>query len=105
MIISHSQLEKVLKAYGSSLAKTEKTEAQGRSKATGLDKKVIKDSFTLSAEARELQAVKERALQAPEVRSEKVKAVQKKIAEGTYNVSGEEVADKMLTRLLVDELI
>lgn len=105
MIISHSQLQEVLRAYGGSIARTEKTGTQGRGKAVGPDKKLIGDSFTLSAQARELQRVKDLALRAPELRSERVKAVKKEIEDGTYDVSGEEIADKMLTRLLVDELV
>ncbi|NLJ34500.1 MAG: flagellar biosynthesis anti-sigma factor FlgM [Firmicutes bacterium] len=105
MIISHSQLQEVLRAYGGATAKTEKTGAKDGGKSVAPGKRAITDSLTLSAEARELQRVKELALQAPAVRRQKVEEVQKRIKEGSYDVSGEEIAAKILTRLLVDELI
>ncbi|HHW54839.1 MAG: flagellar biosynthesis anti-sigma factor FlgM [bacterium] len=111
MIISHSQLQEVLKAYGSPLAKgraTEKTNKTGAKGPEGPKKSgqpVIEDRLSLSAEAREIQRVKELARQAPDVRREKVEEVKGQIEAGTYKVSGEEIAEKLLSRLLVDELI
>ncbi len=49
--------------------------------------------------------MKELARQAPDVRREKVEEVKGQIEAGTYKVSGEEIAEKLLSRLLVDELI
>ncbi|MGI6143948.1 MAG: flagellar biosynthesis anti-sigma factor FlgM [bacterium] len=105
MIISHSQLQEVLKAYGSPAAKADRTKARGPERPRQPGQSVIEDRLSLSEQAREIKRVKEMARRAPDVRTEKVEEVKRQIEAGTYNVSGEEIAAKLLSRLLVDELI
>jgi len=111
MLISHSQLQEVLKAYGSSIAKGGPTAKAARTGAKGpggpdkSGKAVIEDRLSLSEEAREIQRVMELARQAPDVRKEKVEEVKGQLEAGTYHISGEEIAEKLLSRLLVDELL
>lgn len=54
------------------------------------------DSVALSFESKVLAVVKRELEQTPLVRSEKVEALKKAIAEGTYRVSAEAIAQAML---------
>lgn len=53
------------------------------------------DRVTLSSEGKELQAVYEK-LYAPQELSAKAKELKQAIKSGTYNVSGEEIANSMI---------
>lgn len=55
-----------------------------------------KDSLAISDFAKELQTAKNAVNLAPDVRTEKIDAIKKKIASGAYNVSASEVADKIV---------
>lgn len=105
MIISHNQLQEVLKAYSQALSKTEKVQDKDKKPLQKAGKPVIQDRLSLSPEAQEVQRVKEMALRVRDVRWEKVAELKQRIAEGTYRVSSEEIADKLLARLLADELL
>ncbi|MDI6869868.1 MAG: flagellar biosynthesis anti-sigma factor FlgM [Bacillota bacterium] len=62
------------------------------------------DQVSLSPESKELQAVREKVAQAPEVREAKVAELREAIKSGRYNVTGEEIAEQMLARSLPDKL-
>lgn len=55
-----------------------------------------KDSLAISDHARELQIAKKAVKNAPDVRMDKVNDIKKRLESGTYNVSAEEVADKIV---------
>lgn len=55
------------------------------------------DNFTVSEEARDFQAVFRAVSKAPDVRQDKIDAIKKQIQEGTYNISSEDIANKMLS--------
>jgi len=61
-----------------------------------MDKPEPQDSVKLSGEARLFAAFKQRFAEAPAVRREKVDALKKAIAEGTYRVPAEEIAEAIL---------
>ncbi|MEZ0391269.1 MAG: flagellar biosynthesis anti-sigma factor FlgM [Pseudobdellovibrionaceae bacterium] len=50
----------------------------------------------LSPRAQEMKKIKETAMAAPDIREDKVAALQKMIDEGKYNVSAKDIADKMV---------
>ncbi len=58
-----------------------------------------KDEVELSGTARDFQAVYKVLSTTPSIREDKVNEIKEKISSGTYNVSSEEVADKILSSL------
>ncbi|MBM7557476.1 flagellar biosynthesis anti-sigma factor FlgM [Halanaerobacter jeridensis] len=74
--------------------KTDKTEAGSK-----------KDSFSISESAQQLQKAKAEMNKISEARQEKVKRLKKEVEQGTYNVSGEEVAEKMLNQAKLNKLV
>lgn len=56
------------------------------------------DKVTLSAEGREMQALTQAVLNAPDVRTGRVEELRTAIEDGTYNPSPEQVAKRMLER-------
>ncbi len=67
--------------------------------------KQSKDKIEISEKAKEFQVAFKAFNNLPEVREEKVKAVQEKIKSGNYHVSGKEIADKMLEGFIIDKKI
>lgn len=65
---------------------------------------VPRDTVQLSGRGREVQKVREAALEAPEVRESRVAELKSAIQAGTYNVRGEKIASKMLADNLVNKL-
>ena len=62
------------------------------------------DVLVLSNRVQELNLIKEQVLKSPDVRADKVNELKQLIHNGTYNVSGSDIAQKMIERSLVDEL-
>jgi negative regulator of flagellin synthesis FlgM len=56
----------------------------------------------LSLEAMEMQQVKKWVDQVPDVREARVRELKAQIDAGTYHVSGEDIADLMIRRVLAD---
>ena len=56
------------------------------------------DTYDVSHEGKSYNTVYKAVMQSSDIREDKVNAIQKRIAEGTYNVSAEELADKILSR-------
>ena len=99
MMISKAQIQQVIKQYGDNktVRKAEKTGGgSGPQRA---------DEVTISREALSAQQVRKYLQEMPEVRTGRVLELQERIQSGTYDVSGEEIADKMLGRSIVDSII
>jgi negative regulator of flagellin synthesis FlgM len=58
------------------------------------------DNVQLSERSHEFVRIKEAVEAAPEIRQDKVDAVKARLAEGSYEVDSEEVADRILTSSL-----
>lgn len=58
--------------------------------------KKTNDSFVVSDKARDFQAVLKAVSNSPDVREEKVNSILKKMEQGNYNVSAEDIANKLL---------
>ncbi|MBP7765342.1 MAG: flagellar biosynthesis anti-sigma factor FlgM [Deltaproteobacteria bacterium] len=56
----------------------------------------------LSTTAREIQKAKVAVSELPDIREEKVQAIKAQVEKGTYNVSGEQIAEKMVGESIVD---
>jgi len=96
MIISNKQLQSILQLNQI---------AASRKRGDYADPAVNKsDSLVLSSRAQELQFVKEQVLKSPEVRAERISELKKRIQEGIYQVPSQEIALKMISRSLVDEI-
>jgi negative regulator of flagellin synthesis FlgM len=60
------------------------------------------DRVELSSSSRLIQKIQEAAQAAPDVRAEKVAALKKQVENGTYQVSSEDIAGKMLKDFLIE---
>jgi len=98
MIISNKQVQSILQLDQVSAAKK-----KAMSHEVASAKKT--DSLVLSEQAHELNFVKEQVLKSPEVRTDKIGELKKQIREGNYQISGDEIATKMIGRSLADELV
>ncbi|GAB6138160.1 flagellar biosynthesis anti-sigma factor FlgM [Halanaerobaculum tunisiense] len=90
MKINGSRLSKIAKHYNQ--------RQENKSKETNKNKQ--KDQVSLSDEAQQLQNIKEQIDYSPQIRQEKVDQIKQQVKEGTYNVSGEEVAKDILNQVV-----
>ena len=60
------------------------------------------EKVELSTMAREIQQAKVEVSRLPDVREEKVQEIKAQVEKGTYNVSGEKIAEKMVRESIVD---
>ena len=63
---------------------------------------VPEETVSLASAAKEVQQIKSAIEALPDVREEKVTQLKDRIEEGTYNVSGEKIAEKMIGDSLLD---
>lgn len=98
MIVSSSQIQKVLKLYGEQSKISKNTNAD----TTGSIQK--KDEVILSSEAQGFGQIMQTLNGLPAVREDRVKDLSEQISTGKYNVTSQEIAEKMLGRLAVDRL-
>ena len=61
------------------------------------------DNITLSDKAKDISRLTSQLKSAPDVRQERVNELKQQISDGTYNVSGKKVAEKIIN-LAVDDL-
>lgn len=59
------------------------------------------EKVELSEKASYLNKIREIVQNTPDIREEKVSLLREKIAAGSYNVSGQEIAEKMLNEFLL----
>jgi len=60
------------------------------------------ETVDLSTMARDIQQAKVEVSQVPDVREEKVQEIKAQVETGTYNVSGEQIANKMVGESIID---
>ena len=60
------------------------------------------DRVELSAQSRDMKRIHEILATTPEVRTEKVMALKKAVAEETYQVKPEDIADKMVQEMVLE---
>jgi negative regulator of flagellin synthesis FlgM len=96
------------------VSKTRGIKGTELSKTETVTKQVIKseklasesnDAVTLSGEGQEVARLAAKAQSLPDVRSEKVTAVQNAIESGTYKIEGKKVAEKLLREVIVDTTV
>jgi len=60
------------------------------------------EKVNLSTMAREIHQAKVEVSKIPDVRAEKVQEIKTQVEKGTYNISGEQIASKMVGESLID---
>lgn len=98
MIISGNQIQSIMKVY----TDQNKVTQTAKTGATAAVSK--KDEVILSTQAQEFGQIFQAIKAMPEVRQEKVQEISDKIAKGEYSVDAREVAEKMLGRILADNM-
>ena len=68
----------------------------GKYKTNRVSKTSATDKLEISSFGKELQIAKQALKDAPDVREDKVASVKSRLQDGTYEVSGEKFADKLL---------
>lgn len=102
MMISRGEIGKVYRGYVQSVGGVRKGEGK---KAAGEASGVRGgDSLTLSAQAQEVQRLREALASVPDVREDRVRALAESVASGTYRVDADKVATQILARILGDKL-
>jgi negative regulator of flagellin synthesis FlgM len=101
MMVSKSQVYRVLQAY------LEKTRPMPGMESEGTGKPVASraDRVDLSAEARKMQRFAEALTRTPDIRMERVQELKAMIESGGYRVSSEDIAEKIVNRAIVDEMV
>ncbi|MBI5639117.1 MAG: flagellar biosynthesis anti-sigma factor FlgM [Nitrospirae bacterium] len=81
-----------------------KVQGMGRNVAAagkgGPEKSSVTDKVDLSGKAKELAELKNAIGQLPDIRTDKVQAIEKAITDGTYKVDSRKVAGKMIDELI-----
>lgn len=99
MIISKAQVQNLLKVYGK---EDNRNRVEPNPSAGGIQKK---DQLAISDESRVKQKAMQAIKQAEDIRVDKVAQLREQISAGTYTLSENEVAEKMIERAIVDRLI
>jgi len=99
MIISNTQVQNILKIYNKDLKSSSQNKTEAVKTAGG------KDELALSGEGRIKQKAFQAARQADTFRQDRVDELREQISSGTYTVTDDEVADKMIARAVVDHLV
>ncbi len=67
--------------------------------AHGVKKSKVSDAFEISQAGKDYQTAVQAVKEADDIREDKVNKIKAQLASGTYNVTGEEFADKMVEHL------
>lgn len=97
MIISSSQIQSIIKVYGEN-----KTAKSGKAQGCGVVSK--NDEVILSSQAQEFGQIYQAIKSLPDVRQDKVQDISSRISQGNYSVEAKDVAEKMLGRIMADNL-
>ena len=102
MIISNSQIMSLLQTY----AKQDSKHFLSNKVAGKLQKPApAKDETNVSETAKAYQMAKEVLKDIPDIRENRLKELASQVRTGTYEVSVDDIAEKMLGRNLVDKLV
>lgn len=66
---------------------------------------ISKDKITLSREGQIFKEIQKAIKESPDVRENRVNELKKDLDSGKYNVTGCDIAEKMVQRFLVDKLL
>lgn len=91
-----------IKAYTSQRSRLREN-AKPSGSSTGLT--VGEDRVLLSPLAKEIQMAQSQLQDVPDVRADKVAQIKQQIEEGTYSVSSEKIANRMMGESLLNEIL
>lgn len=94
-----------MKILGSQFQQVTKTYQNNKIQRTGNSEPVKGDKVNLSREAKEISHINEILAQTPDVRMDKVNQLKAAIQQGTYELKGDKVAEKMLQSHLFDKIV
>jgi anti-sigma28 factor (negative regulator of flagellin synthesis) len=100
MIISRAEIESAVAVYRASLRRVQRA---GIAQAPDVEV-VASDSFSPSDEAAMLTALREQVIAQPYYRQRLVNELKRRIQEGSYWVPAEEIVERMLRRLVVENI-
>lgn len=100
MIISNNQIRNLLRTYNKDIGISKTNIVPGVKSKTA-----SKDELAISGESRIKQRAFQAARQADDIRQDRVDDLREQISTGTYTVSDDEVAEKMIGRAIVDQLV
>ncbi len=105
MMISQQQLLAVIRARSEPAGSVERTgEARGV-EAKGVPGAGSADGISLSDRARDVVKITRALEEVPEIREDLVADIKERIEAGTYDISAEDVAEKIMGRALIDEVL
>jgi anti-sigma28 factor (negative regulator of flagellin synthesis) len=99
MIISRAEIESAVAVYRASLKRVSRTAPP--SEIAELSET---DSFSPSEEAATLNALRDQVIEKPYYRERLVNKLKRRIEEGNYFVPADQIVEKMLGRLIVENL-
>lgn len=98
MIISKTQVQNLLKTYA-------KTTTDNINKSKEVKQKFSqKDELAISGESKIKQQALLAVKQAEDIRIDQVNNIKEQMSAGTYEISDDEVAEKMISRAIVDKM-
>ncbi len=95
MKIDTGEISQLLSNYDKK-SQSQKTDKQGNE---------LKDKLAVSDEALQVQKGRQAYEQLPDVREDKVAELKQQVRSGNYDVSGEEVAEKMIEEAIIDKKV
>ena len=99
MIISRAEIESAVAVYRASLKRVARTAATVETVEIAST-----DSFAPSEEAATLSALREQVIERPYYREKLVQSLKRRIEEGNYFVPTDQIVEKMLGRLIAENL-
>ena len=97
MIISGNKISTIAKVYGDQTKVTPASKKQGTSPVQG------KDQVILSSQAQGFSQSLQQLKATPDIRADKVQELSAKFSAGTYQVSGDDIAAKMIAQLKAEQ--
>jgi len=95
-IFNNPNVTKAMKVYN-------RTNNNSSQKASGVE--LPKDQLELSTKAKEFQVAMKAFKELPEIREAKVNEIKERLHQGSYNVSGQEIAERIFESIIIDKKI
>ena len=101
MIISNSQILSLLQKY----QKQDRVYEANRGAGKNLKSTIGADEAKISENAKAYQMARDLIRELPEIREDRLVNVQRLVKKGSYEISDDEIAEKMIGRTIVDKLV
>ena len=98
MLIPRTQIQSLLQVYG----KSTKSSIDKTNSARAV---MGQDALNISSESKIKQRAMQAAKQSPDIRTDKIDALKERISAGTYNISNDEVAERIIEQAILDRFV